>query len=196
MNFLRRFFSETSTAPNPEAKVVLTDHEAGDLLFRLQVEADMHYHDATKDETKARSPKGLNALLEILGQAKADRDFDALSIYEEFPIFHNWALERAIPDLRRALGVRNLSGVITQKHLDVHRKALVAFCKEGHHDPKNPMHTDIFNRLNSLLFNERFQQADTIVELMAERKVYSSSELCALVDVSTELAAPLASGAL
>lgn len=196
MKSLTRLLSVIRKASVQESIASLTDHEASDLLFRLQVQADMHYCDATDDERRIRKPEGLNSLLKILEEAKVNRDFDALFVYDDFPIFHNWALEFAIKDLRKALGVSKLHGVITQRHLDVHRKALVGFYKKGGHDPGNQTHSHAFHRLNMFLFNERFHQAETIVEIMTERKVYSVPELCALMDVSTELAAPLASGAL
>jgi hypothetical protein len=196
MNLLKKFFSGISSRSKPEAEEALTEHEATELLFKLKVQADMHYYNASDNEMRVRKPEGLNALLSILEKAHAGRDFDALFVYKEFPIFLNWGMEFAIPDLRKALGVNKLHGVITQRHLDIHRKALVGFYKEGDHDPANQTHTNVFDQLNAFLFNEGFQQADAIVEVMRERWVYSVSELCALLEVRDEVASPLASGAL
>jgi hypothetical protein len=196
MKFFTRLFSGISNRSEQEAEEALTDYGATELLFKLKVQADMHYYDASDDERRIRSPKGLNALLNLLEKAKSDRDFDALLVYEQFPIFQNWALEFAIRDLRRNLGVNKLHGVITQRHLDIHRKALVGFYKEGDHDPATQTHVHVFDQLTDFLFNEGFQQADDIVEVMRERGVYSVPELCALLEVRDEVASPLASGAL
>lgn len=196
MKFLARLFSGISSRSEHESGEALTDHEAAELLFRLKVQADMHYCDATDGEARIRKPEGLNALLGILEKANADKDFDALFVYEEFPIFHNWGMEFALPDLRKALGVSKLHGVITQRHLDVHRKAVVSFYKKGRHDPFKQTHVHYFDRINAFLFNEGFQKADAIVEIMTERKVYSVPELRVLLDVRAEVSSPLASGAL
>lgn len=197
MRFLKRVFSGIINRSEQESAVALTDHEVNELLFRLQVQADMQYYEATDEEKRERSPTGgLSALLNILGRAKVDQDIDALLVYDEFPIFRNWALEFAIKDLRKALGVSKLHGVVTQRHLDVHRKALVGFYKKGGHSPENQTHANAFVQINAFLFNEEFQQAESIVEIMTERKVYSVPELRALLEVRSEVSSPLASGAL
>jgi len=196
MKFWKQLFSGARNNPEQKPKSVLTEHDAANLLFRLQMEADSHFYTATDDEKRIRKTEGLNALLNILEKAKKDRDFDALFIYEQFPIFQNLALEFAIPDLRWTLGISDLHGVITHRHLEIHRKALASFYREGGHDPAIPKHVRIFRQLLSLLFNEQFQQAETIVEIMTERKVYSVTELCALLEIRAEVASPIGSGAL
>lgn len=196
MKLLPRLFSVVRKSSAQEVEASLTDREATDLLFKLKAQAGMHYFKADDDEARIRKPEGPKALFGILEKANADRDFDALLVYEEFPIFPNWGMEFALPDLRKALGVSKLHGVVTQRHLDIHRKALVGFYKKGGHDPSNQTHAHAFDQINTFLFNEQFQQAESIVEIMTERKVYSVPELRALLEVRDEVSSPLASGAL
>lgn len=143
-----------------------------------------------KESTKL-TPSTQPAVLSKL----ATTDADDLLVYRDFPLIENFVVDRSLSDLRRALGVQTLHGVVTQRHFDVWDEARTTFESSPRKFGSNPTDNLVWSLLITFIIRDHFDEAETIIGYMRERGIFSTDDLKALMAAGGANAA-LADGAL
>jgi hypothetical protein len=118
-----------------------------------------------------------------------------LLVYRDFPLIPNFVVDRSLTDLRRALGVKKLHGVITQRHFDVWDEARTTFESSPRKFGSNPTDNLVWSLLITFILRDHFDRAETVIGYMRDREIFSTDELRALMAAGGSTAA-LADGAL
>lgn len=129
----------------------------------------------------------LNALNEAAAKSK---DSDAMRLYDEFPLTDNRNLIELIPAMRKVLKIDSLQGILTQEHIDAHRRLNDLFT-----DSNISGDEKAWVKLQAFLLLD-LSRADAIIRIVEDREIYDPKVIATLLNLGDGTAPALADGLL
>lgn len=157
----------------------------------LRTLGDDYFKASTHSKPRVK-PADLTKLVKMVDETT---DADDLLVYRDFPLIQNFVVDRSVADLRRALGVQKLHGVVTQRHFDVWDQARTVFESSPRKFGYNPTDNLVWSLLITFIIRDHLDQAETVIGYMRERGIFSTDDLKVLMAAGGANAA-LADGAL